>query len=122
MSSRHVFIAVGVFLAFLAVIVLVLAAYIIGGIVGQEQLYLRETERERALLEPVVSGDERFVDIEVERRSDGGVGLRGTVSTHEAETELRSQLVLAVGESRADELMTGVRQANRDDDAEKTPN
>lgn len=83
------------------------AAFLIGGIVGQQHLYARWSHREIRQIEAELT-DNRFPQIRVEAGPAGTAYLRGTVASADAKKQLQSRLERAVGRERAGTLIYGV--------------
>jgi hypothetical protein len=99
----------GVTVAVLLATVLACAvSFIIGAISGQVQLYRDRYAEERRYVEPILKGNPSFSGVEINQRSNGGVWLSGGVASVADKGRLRSELIRAVGEARADDAIRAV--------------
>lgn len=87
------------------------AAFFLGGIVGQQQLYESWRERKIDKLSPIVQAEE-FKGVNVEHSSAAQVYLTGTVGDQETHDKLREQLTSAFGSDEAHEMVWRVDVEN----------
>jgi len=79
-----------------------------GGIWGQMDLYRRQYDEEKSVVEPILAGDAAYRELEIEQKSDGGIWLSGSVPTQEDYDRLAAALQIELGRGRTEEIMRGV--------------
>jgi hypothetical protein len=90
--------------AAMSVLIISAATFIVGGVVGQQQLYQAWTERKLEGLATILQSDD-FVGVEADYSSAAQVYLTGTVKDNDVRDKLREQLVVAFGGEEADEMI-----------------
>lgn len=88
----------------MSVLVISAATFIVGGIVGQQQLYQAWTERKLDRLATVLQSKD-FDGVEADYSSAAQVYLAGTIKNNAARDSLHDILVVTFGEEEADEMM-----------------
>ncbi|CAK8987014.1 Ubiquinone biosynthesis O-methyltransferase (2-polyprenyl-6-hydroxyphenol methylase) (3-demethylubiquinone 3-O-methyltransferase), partial [Durusdinium trenchii] len=83
-------------------------AFVIGGIVAQQQLYQSWGDRKLETAEEVLSSTPQFENVEVHLSSAAQIFLDGTVANEAIRDELHRQLQLAFGTAEADLLIEHV--------------
>lgn len=88
----------------LAVVIFSTFAFVLGGIIGQEQLYQAWTDHKLEKLAIILQADD-FSSVSADYSSAAQVYLIGSVRGKEVRTLLREKLVLAFGTEEADEMI-----------------
>ncbi|MEZ6058130.1 MAG: hypothetical protein R3C01_15635 [Planctomycetaceae bacterium] len=90
--------------AAMSVLIISAATFIVGGVVGQQQLFQAWTERKLEGLATILQSDD-FDGVEADYSSAAQVYLIGTVKDNAVRDKLREQLVAAFGSEEADEMI-----------------
>ncbi len=85
-----------------------LVTFVLGGIVGQQQLYQNWTNRKLDKLESILTSAD-FEGVETGYSSAAQVYLTGTIRDNAARDVLRNQLMVAFGTEEADAMMASVK-------------
>jgi len=80
------------------------ATFVLGGIIGQEQLYQSWTDRKLDKLATILESGE-FAGVEADYSSAAQVYLTGTIKDNASRDALRDQLVVTFGTDEADEMI-----------------
>lgn len=81
---------------------------LLGRLGGERGAYHRRYLEEREVLAPVLAHDRSFSAVKIDERSRGGVDLWGEVQSPAELERLRAAVARAIGEARAEEMLTGV--------------
>jgi hypothetical protein len=84
------------------------ACFIFGGIVAQDQLYMRCTEAKLAKVRPVLE-DPQFAGVRVEFSSAAQVYLIGEVGSQQARQTLEERVRFLFGDEEARSMVSNVR-------------
>ncbi len=109
----------------LLLIVVAMVAFVLGGILGQSQLYESWRVRKIDKLSSILNADE-FSHVNVESSSAAQVYLSGTVSDGETLDSLELQLIDSFGRDEAEEMLWRIDITDSDDeigttDIQQTP-
>ncbi len=96
----------------IALLVGVVIANFLGVMRGEHNVYRRQFATEQSLLVPILAGNPAFVDLQVREYSGGGAYLEGKVKSPVDFDSLRTAVIRAVGESKAEFIVGGVRVEN----------
>jgi hypothetical protein len=88
----------------MSVILVAAVAFVLGGIMGQQQLYQSWTDRKLDKLATILESDE-FKGVEADYSSAAQVYLTGTIKDSATRDALRNQLVVTFGTDEADEMI-----------------
>jgi hypothetical protein len=94
----------------MSVLIISAATFILGGIIGQQQLYQSWTERKLDKLATILQSNE-FDGVEADYSSAAQVYLTGTIKGNAARDSLREKLVVTFGAEEADEMIWRVNVA-----------
>ena len=87
---------------------------VVVGLLRKEGEYRNEQyRRERELIAPILAADPAYSRIEIYPLSVGGISLVGGVPTAADKDRLREQVIRAVGEARASQMMLGIDVLDR---------
>ncbi|MEI8381800.1 MAG: hypothetical protein WCJ09_16850 [Planctomycetota bacterium] len=79
-----------------------------GQLAGQRQTYHMRYEEERDFVAPIITANPKFSNVRIGERSVGGIWLAGHVDSQADLELLRNQMLKALGELRATDIMIGV--------------
>jgi hypothetical protein len=88
----------------MSVLIISAATFILGGIIGQQQLYQSWTERKLDRLATILQSNE-FDGVEADYSSAAQVYLTGTIKDNASRDSLRDKLVVTFGTEEADEMI-----------------
>ncbi len=94
----------------MSVLTISAATFVLGGIIGQQQLYQSWTERKLERLATILQSNE-FDGVKSEFSSAAQVYLTGTIKDNVARDALRDKLVVTFGAEEADEMIWRVNVA-----------
>jgi hypothetical protein len=95
-----------------AALVVCAVAYLIGAIIGQEQLYLQNYESERATLNVILRQRPEYNSLRIYQHSRGWALLGGTVATNADLKQLNVDVIDALGRQLLERRLAGVTVAN----------
>ncbi len=87
-----------------SVIVVAAVTFVLGGIIGQQELYQSWTDRKLDKLATILASDE-FTGVEADYSSAAQVYLTGIIKDDATRDKLRNQLVVTFGTDEADEML-----------------
>ncbi len=90
-----------------ALILVAAATFVLGGIIGQQQLYQSWTERKLGKITKILESGQ-FKGVEADYSSAAQVYLTGTIKDDATRDALRTQLVVTFGTEEADEMIGSV--------------
>ncbi|MEQ9587975.1 MAG: hypothetical protein RJS97_08475 [Parvibaculaceae bacterium] len=93
--------------AAMSVVIISATTFVVGGVVGQQQLYQAWTERKLEGLATILQSDD-FDGVEADYSSAAQVYLTGTVNDNAVRDKLHEQLVIAFGSEEAGEMISRV--------------
>jgi hypothetical protein len=82
--------------------------FLLGAVIATRDLYHARYEEERKFVEPILRGNPSYSAVDIYERSDGGISLVGEVASVGDRDRLRSELIRAIGEVRAEHAVGGV--------------
>jgi hypothetical protein len=101
-------IAAGIALLLLPLVAMI--AFVIGGILGQEELYhARASEQAEQMRAYLYEYPDRFGDVTIERASDGWSYLTGTVKTQQDLDDLRAEMGRLFGAKLGKRMTSNVK-------------
>lgn len=92
----------------LTTVVVVVGAYVLGGIRGTREIYHRQYQEERKIVVPMLAANPAFANVTVEEYSGGGISLYGQVKSSAELEKLKAEVTRLIGELRVKQGVVSV--------------